>query len=304
MSANIEQQPELPRKGTVQCWRCFLNSPADALACQYCEAAFEQNAPVSTPTMNCWRCTKEVVAGTMRCPFCDARLVEEEHHAEHRQRKKAGTNGLLAIVLHYSLGLLILLVAGWSISFGIHVAGENDEARFRRVLPILVTCDLLFLGLAVIAFFHLRPLAKQPVGNKQSIAWILAFPLLALLLAINFGYHWVLDQIFHLDSMQYPFWNSDLWPWTVLLVCVQPAVAEEIFFRHVVLGVFRRHMSFHGAVWVSALIFALAHLGAIISIPTLLLAGVLLAYLRAATGSLILPMIVHFLHNLIVVMFF
>lgn len=297
-------QPDETQPTSIKCWRCHLSNPIGSAQCQYCDAAFEQVAVPVVETALCWRCSKSTSLEMTRCPFCDARLIEEEHHAEHHERKKSTSNGLLAIVGHYSLALLILLIAGWSISFGVHIAGENDEARFRRVLPILVTCDVLFLLLAVGSYFHLRKQAEQPLGTNKGTAWILALPLLAAVIAINFGYHWWLKQVLKLEDMDYPFWNSDLWPWTVLLICIQPAIAEELFFRQVVFGVFRKHMSFHGAVWVSALVFALAHLGGILSIPTLMLAGALFAYMRAATGSLILPMLLHFLHNLIVVMFF
>ncbi len=285
----------------LKCWRCFLNNKPTASQCEYCDAPFEKVVEEPIDEITCWRCQKTTQASSTRCAYCDAHLAQDEHHRE-RQAGSQWKHGIVAMIGHYSLALLILVVGGWSISFGVHHAGKNDEAVFREVLPILATTDVLFLGLAVVSFFHLRRECAQPPGNSALKAWAWAFPLLGVILAINLSYHWLLQQLFHVQGFNYPFWGSNLWPWTVALICIQPAVAEELFFRQVVMGTLRNHMSFHGAVWLSALIFALAHLGGVLSIPTLMLAGALFGYTRAATGSLLLPMILHFTHNLIVVM--
>lgn len=289
----------------LKCWRCFLLNKSTALQCEFCDAPFDTSnlAPIAEEEIACWRCQKSNRVSLARCGYCDARLIQEEHHRERRENTQ-WKHGIVAMVGHYAVALLILLVGGWSLAFGVHRAGENDEAMFRKMLPILVTTDLLFLGLAVISYVHLAKECTQPPGRSALAAWLCAAPMLAIILGINYGYHWLLEQAFHVEGIKYPFWGSDLWPWTIALVCIQPAVAEEIFFRQVVLGTLRKHMSFHGAVWLSAMIFALAHLGGILSIPTLMLAGALFGYVRAATGSLVLPMLLHFTHNLVVVMFF
>jgi membrane protease YdiL (CAAX protease family) len=87
---------------------------------------------------------------------------------------------------------------------------------------------------------------------------------------------------------------------TVLLICVQPAIVEELFFRQMTLGVFRKSMNLHLAVWITAGLFAFAHLGQILAMPYLFLAGGLCGYARVY-GGLPLAMILHFLHNLVVV---
>lgn len=299
-----DNQPPEGSTAPIKCWRCHLSNKASASQCVYCDAIFEAPAEAApAEAVDCWRCNIATLASNSRCPFCDALLIQTEHHRERRETSQ-WKHGVLAMIGHYCLALLILLIGGWSLSFGVHRAGENDEAMFRKMLPILITTDILFVGLAIISYLHLVKECAQPPGKSAGLAWLLAGPLLLVILAINFGYHTWLKQFLQLSDFNYPFWGSDLWPWTILLICVQPAVAEELFFRQVVLGTLRKHMSFHGAIWVSSLIFALAHLGGILSIPTLMLAGALFGYVRAATGSLVLPMILHFTHNLIVVMFF
>jgi CAAX protease family protein len=86
-------------------------------------------------------------------------------------------------------------------------------------------------------------------------------------------------------------------PLTFLLVCIQPAVVEEFFFRYLAMNAIRRHVGMHGTVWVVAVMFGLAHIGQPIGIPVLILAGVFLGYARILSGGLLLPMLLHLIHN-------
>ena len=91
--------------------------------------------------------------------------------------------------------------------------------------------------------------------------------------------------------------------WLALLAeCVQPAFVEELFFRHLALGTLRRFLAPGGAVLVSSLMFALAHVYRPLSFPIFVLIGMGLGWLRVLSGSLLLPILLHFLHNLIIVL--
>ena len=65
-------------------------------------------------------------------------------------------------------------------------------------------------------------------------------------------------------------------------------------------GHLRPHIGMHGAVWLTAVIFGMAHLGAIAGWPVLILLGAGLGYARVYSGGLALPILLHFLHNLAV----
>ena len=91
------------------------------------------------------------------------------------------------------------------------------------------------------------------------------------------------------------------WPMIVVLICVQPAVIEELAFRGAILGVLRDLLGTREAVIVSALMFMILHL-AILSFPHLLLVGLALGYLRVRTKSLYPCMVMHFTHNLLVIL--
>jgi membrane protease YdiL (CAAX protease family) len=74
-------------------------------------------------------------------------------------------------------------------------------------------------------------------------------------------------------------------------------IVEELFFRYLVLGHLRTVMGMHGAVWVSSVMFGMAHVHAFGSVPILIVVGAGLGYMRVMSGSLAVPMLMHGLHN-------
>ncbi|HEX4835994.1 MAG TPA: CPBP family intramembrane glutamic endopeptidase [bacterium] len=87
------------------------------------------------------------------------------------------------------------------------------------------------------------------------------------------------------------------------LVGVVVPVGEEIFFRGLTFGALRRLMNRHAAVVTSALFFAGAHLQPVEFLSILIL-GMILAYLYDFTGSLIPGMIAHGVNNLVALFLF
>jgi membrane protease YdiL (CAAX protease family) len=89
--------------------------------------------------------------------------------------------------------------------------------------------------------------------------------------------------------------------WALVSICVIPAVFEEIAFRGVILEAMGAFLSRGEAVIVSALLFAILHLS-VPSIPHLAVMGLILAMLRLWSGSLLPGMLLHFAHNLLVIL--
>lgn len=86
---------------------------------------------------------------------------------------------------------------------------------------------------------------------------------------------------------------------SVMSMCVLPALSEELFFRGAMFTALetvgmRRWL----AIVVTAVAFALWHLSPS-KFVSILLAGVVLGYLRAVSGGLLLPIVFHFSHNLL-----
>lgn len=86
----------------------------------------------------------------------------------------------------------------------------------------------------------------------------------------------------------------------LLLVAVIAPIAEELFFRGMLYPVLRRRWSVPLAIGVNGLVFALIHFIPIL-IPGLCLVGIVLAWIRERSGSLIPCILVHALQNAVVV---
>ena len=78
------------------------------------------------------------------------------------------------------------------------------------------------------------------------------------------------------------------------LMALLPAVGEELTFRGVVQGMFTRNK--HVAIWATAAIFSFVHLQFYGFLPRMLL-GAMFGYMLWWTGSLLAPMLMHFVNN-------
>ena len=136
--------------------------------------------------------------------------------------------------------------------------------------------------------------------GRMRMAWVLAAPVLALLLLFNALYHQVLRQQFGVAPQVVPYARGNLLMVWVLVICLQPAVIEELFFRFLMFGCLRSVMGGNAVVWITAVMFAAAHIFMPLSIPVLFVLGIFLGYARLASGSIYLPIVLHFVHNAVV----
>jgi uncharacterized protein len=129
-----------------------------------------------------------------------------------------------------------------------------------------------------------------------------AIPLLGSLLALNFGYHSVLRS-----WLGVPLISDELMDRFDLIafvtICLQPAIVEELYCRRFALDILRVPVGRHAAVWITAIMFGFMHVAVLPSVPYLILFGACLAYMRSASGTIFLPILLHFSHNLVVLLF-
>lgn len=83
---------------------------------------------------------------------------------------------------------------------------------------------------------------------------------------------------------------------TVLLACLGGPLAEETFFRGVLFAALRQRMARWPAMLISGGLFAASHTNLLGFLPILAL-GCLLADLYERTGSLLSPVVIHIVHN-------
>jgi membrane protease YdiL (CAAX protease family) len=86
----------------------------------------------------------------------------------------------------------------------------------------------------------------------------------------------------------------------LLLLAVVTPLAEEIFFRGMLYPVMRKQWGIGWAIMLNALIFALLHFIPVL-IPGLLLLGLILAWMRERSGSIVPGILLHAAQNALVV---
>ncbi len=190
--------------------------------------------------------------------------------------------------LTFAFGVLVVATA-------LHKGEMVEEDLNWGTAGIEGLCAFLVFGVALVIG---RLPSHRPKRGQRIGAWVGGVPVLALLLALNFGFTALLRWMFQVEAPTGP----GLTVVTFFLVCVQPAVIEEWFFRHLALGSLREAVGMHGAVWISGAMFGVAHIFNPIGIPYLILVGVCFGYLRVWSGSLALPILLHFVHNFVVVL--
>jgi len=237
----------------------------------------------------CWRCglPADPVGGA--CPHCRARLGPPAP-AKPSDRP----HPLLGVITAYAVMLTASLVWGWVVHFSDGL-GESGRLVGTAVLEGFDTALVLITALAIG-----RVSVPRPARRVRAAAWVTAPVALAAVLATNVAYRAVLAAYLRPGWAPEPAAEPGWSALTVVLCCVQPAVVEEWFFRYLALGAVRTAAGTHAAVWVSAVMFALAHVYNPLGLPWLLLAGVVFGYWRVAGGGLALPILMHFAHNAVI----
>jgi membrane protease YdiL (CAAX protease family) len=176
----------------------------------------------------------------------------------------------------------------------------------RDDLMLLTQSAAVLILTTVYAVRHWPSLAVQlrRLGLFQPPG-LLALALLAPMLLINFSYSSFLQRLVGVqkDTIAEMFRRSGLsFGGIVLVVCVFPAICEEIAFRGLLQHWLQTAIKPVRAVILASALFAAMHFS-IAGAPYLFGMGFLLGWAKWKTGSLYPSMLIHFLHNLAVVMF-
>jgi uncharacterized protein len=209
------------------------------------------------------------------------------------------TSPMAKVMVFFGLFLLTSLVFGALTSFGLQDEAPSP-ATARRQLHLMLGVEILDAALVGAALAMVGRPARWPALTSvpQALLWLAAVIGVFLLVAVNAMYHEALRGYLSLQpTKDVIVAATGITPLVVIAYCLQPAIVEELFFRYLLLDSLRGFMNVHQAVIISSLMFGMAHIGVPLSVPMLILVGVPLGYARVVSGSLALPMLIHFLHN-------
>jgi membrane protease YdiL (CAAX protease family) len=182
--------------------------------------------------------------------------------------------------------------------------GDVDEltseiiSQVWRQILLVEAIDSVIVAIAFVALIG-TPLPAFKRARGPAWVWLVSLPTLAAMLALNGAYHELLRDFVRFPMIESEVRDEPSWL-SFFAGCVQPAIVEEAYFRGVALSILRNYVGRHAAVWISATMFGLAHVSIALSIPYLVLFGVFVGYVRVGTGTIWLPMVLHFIHNLLV----
>lgn len=252
---------------------------------------FESLTPPQ-PVRYCNRCGVVQIATWVECP-CAARQVDLALQlSEPAQRGNPVVSGIalyFALLSTLIVGMLVLRAGNGSATEAVHVETALSVifsiivvgwclASIRQILPLLAAAGpARWYGLAISAAPITISLATFTIYMVVKLANVPTVPMVGPMMQAGYG-----------------------WAGVILLVCVQPAIFEELAFRGVILSGLRRVLSDGEAIVVSALMFMIIHLS-FFSFPHLVLLGLVAGYLRVRSKSLYPCMILHFLHNFLAV---
>jgi membrane protease YdiL (CAAX protease family) len=193
----------------------------------------------------------------------------------------------------------------FSVVLGAGLVGFVLLTNGRPDLAFYVQSGAFLATTCVLGAIHWRALSVQlrRVGVFQP-AFLLCLVLLVPLLGVNYLYHGWLVR--HLGLPQSPLMEHvrQADPTTaIILVCIFPAVSEEIGLRGLVQHWLQTAIKPWRALLIASALFALLHFS-LLSAPYLFAVGMLLGYAKWKTGSLYPSIVLHFLHNLIILEMF
>ena len=248
----------------------------------------------------CWRCAKAIRRASAACAHCGAPRRRRSDAGAARPPDAASPMG--QVMVFFALFLLTSLVFGTLTSFGMQDEKPTAASALRH-LHLIVAIEMIDAALVGAALVLVRRSRRWPplVTIPPPLLWAAAIAGVFVLVGVNATYHEALRRYLALEPIRDAIVGATgITPLVVLAYCVQPAIVEELFFRRLTLDTLRGVMPVHQAVLISSLMFGIAHIGVPLSVPMLILVGVPLAYARVASGGIALPMLLHFLHNAII----
>lgn len=256
--------------------------------------------PEITPP-GCWRCGK-TFAGNV-CPFCNASVPVPErkdfdtisvptgHGLSGRWEPPASTLAayIVLLVLMWALTLIFIVVQSFS--------GEDLQENVSFLVFRLFVGEVLMIAVIGTAWRYLTPEKIAP-SPRPVLSAIFFFLLLPAVLVGAECYMALLPESLRVD--EFPDCIRENVPariFWLICFCATAPVFEEIFFRRIVLDAFVPFMSPLTAIFVSSLMFTLAHVGLVLSYPLLFLIGFYLGLARVYCNSILVPILLHGLYN-------
>ncbi len=223
--------------------------------------------------------------------------------AERNNKKRIGKKAYFAIMLSMFACVLLMVLQVLISILCVPLVNTVTDKSIGIIVDMIIYVLSFVLSFGFIGIlFKLFYKTKSPYASKR---YLPQKPILYIMGTIGIGYacslvtQLLFRNFFEKFSMQQSLPIDT--PLSIFLyyiyIALLPAIFEELAFRHVILTNLLPFGKW-GAIICSSVLFGIVH----IDPPRVIFAtvfGVLLAVCREYTGSLVVPMIIHFLNNAI-----
>lgn len=256
------------------------------------ESSQEEIANLRQPRF-CSHCGEPLTPGTNVCPVCSptARpLPATEHDLQPAEvpLHRPGDNDIRNALLLYGM-----LLGSSALTF---LTPFDKKDFLARVFIFDIMMAVIVIGMVALSW---KTIVRALPGPVRFVHLGVAFAAAAVTFAAGIVYSGVLVPLLPenlpniIDMME----SAGLSRWKQLaIIAIYPAVFEELAFRGLFLPFLTVRMPVAHAVVASSAAFAILHMDWV-SLPFLFGLGLVLGWLRVTSGSLIPPMLAHFLHN-------
>lgn len=249
----------------------------------------ELNETQEAVTLQCASCNSPVREADYFCGNCGKEL---DRATQHTDSKEDVFNSVGPTLMFYFVNLILFAVYKFT-----SVVGQD----FQGVIVVSVIDIVLVLGFAYYFRKSLVPLYSIRKVSP-SIVIITLLGAVAAALIVHVVGNFINVALFDETGLETWFVEETAHPflWATLLICVQPAIFEELTFRGFIYNNVSQVTSTTGAILISSFMFGFLHLS-FISLLWLIPLGLVAAWLRSKYDTLWYGMVAHFCYNFTVV---
>ncbi|WP_108803448.1 CPBP family intramembrane glutamic endopeptidase [Aquimarina sp. Aq107] len=233
--------------------------------------------------MICKTCNTSLDNARNFCPNCGVSIkkIAQNEKSQH-----------LNLVIAFYIVMLLFLVINYFV--------YQDDSSLVQEIAIESIFALLMIGFTFFDFKNIIKLYRFPKIQPLAFLGYLLVPIASgfvVYYAVEFINVQLSDESYnyYLGCIDYP--NPMFW--AILFVAIFPPVFEELGFRGFLYNQLNQITSTKVTIILTSFIFALIHFS-IISLLWIFPFGLLLGYLRYKYNTLWIGMIIHFIHNFIV----
>ncbi|WP_417870901.1 CPBP family intramembrane glutamic endopeptidase [Winogradskyella sp.] len=234
----------------------------------------------------CSNCNAELYKEVKFCSKCGKQL--------HKNEIDKRTSSLNLIIVFYTTFLLFAVVS--YLFYNEYPYNLLVEIVIESVFALMVVIFSLF------DYKEILKLYKIPKLNKKILAFSLVFPLLSAVI-VYFSIAFLNESLFGLNENYYSEYVYLDYPlfWAILFTAILPPIFEELGFRGFLFNSLQKVVSERITIIATAFIFALIHFS-FISFIWIFPFGLILGYIRSKYNTIWYGIIIHFIHNFVVLM--